>query len=280
VQQDGPPPLGLDLGVRLDPDARDLRRAVALYARGRLAAAKAIFARSPTLEGRVGVAFASWPDGTLDRMEQLAGLHPDRAVVLVNLGIVRYWAGKGDAKAALRQGALAEPDTRYRVIADNLLYPAFAPKIPVFVPTAPLPADLDRLPPPRQLELLEKNATTVDGKLLYGSALQRLGRQLSAERVFAAAARQAPSDAEAQVAAAVGRFAKSRPVDAFSRLGPLTRRFPTAATVRFHLGLLLLWSGQVNEAKRQLRLATKVEPGSPLAREASAYLARLAKVGG
>ena len=46
---------------------------------------------------------------------------------------------------------------------------------------------------------------------------------------------------DAQVAAAVVRFDKTRPVLAFSRLGPLTRRFPHASTVRFHLGLLLLW---------------------------------------
>jgi hypothetical protein len=31
----------------------------------------------------------------------------------------------------------------------------------------------------------------------------------------------------------------------------------------------------VEEAKRQLRLAERVEPGSPLAREATRYLARV-----
>ena len=82
-------------------------------------------------------------------------------------------------------------------------------------------------------------------KLLYGVALQRLGHQVSAERAFAEAARLAPDDAEAQVAAAVGRFDKTHPERAFSRLGPLSKRFPHAATVRFHLGLLLLWLGEV-----------------------------------
>ena len=103
--------------------------------------------------------------------------------------------------------------------------------------------------------------------------------QRSAERVFARAAREAPGDAEAQVAAAVGRFDKARPADAFSRLGPLTRRFPDRATVRFHLGLLLLWSGEVKEARTQLVRATTVEPGSPLAREARKYLDELDKAG-
>ena len=69
------------------------------------------------------------------------------------------------------------------------------------------------------------------------------------------------------------------PAAAFSRLGPLTRRFPHAATVRFHLGVLLLWQRDVQEAKRQLRLARESQPGSRIAREAGRYLAELTKVG-
>ena len=81
------------------------------------------------------------------------------------------------------------------------------------------------------------------------------------------------------MAAAVGLFDKARPAQAFSRLGPLSRDFPKAATVRFHLGLLLLWSGQVKEARRQLELVRTVEPGSPLVGVADRYLAELRKAG-
>ena len=151
--------------------------------------------------------------------------------------------------------------------------------MPLFLPTAPLPS-FGRLAPRAQLELLRNRAAaSVDGKLLYGTALQRLSRPLSARRVFSSAARQAPEDVEAQVADAVGRFDKSRPAAAFSRLGPLTRRFPGRATVRFHLGVLLLWSGEIREAKRQLSLARTAEPGSPLAREARRYLDELHAAG-
>ena len=112
-------------------------------------------------------------------------------------------------------------------------------------------------------------------KLLYGIALQRLGHPVSARRAFDEAVRLAPADPQAQVAAAVGRFDKTHPERAFSRLGPLSRRYPHASTVRFHLGLLLLWLGEVKAGKRQLRLAASVEPGSPLAREAQLFLQRL-----
>jgi len=47
------------------------------------------------------------------------------------------------------------------------------------------------------------------------------------------------------------------------------------SAVRFHLGLALLWIGQVREGERQLRLAAAAEPDSPLAKEAKRLLARL-----
>ena len=138
--------------------------------------------------------------------------------------------------------------------------PASPPSCPASTRRRPW-ANLHR---PQQLALLRRNAGRPDAraKLLYGVALQRLGRPRSAERMFAEAARLAPQDAEAQTAAAVGRFRKEAPERAFSRLGPLSRRFPHAATVRFHLGLGLLWLGNLPEAKRQLLLARRAAPGS------------------
>src|SRR5919197_1221772 len=92
---------------------------------------------------------------------------------------------------------------------------------------------------------------------------------------FAAAAALAPREPEARVAAAVGLFDKERPALAFSRLGPLSKTFPRAQTVRFHLGLLLLWIGQVQTAKEELRLAHAEGPKTLLGSEAQALLARL-----
>jgi len=220
------------------------------------------------------------PGETVDRLNRLAGLHPDRAVVQLNLGVALFWSGSAGAEDAWRAAAADEPDSPYAIAAGNLLHPEYAPGVPVFVATAPLPKGFGKLTPPEQLRALARDARhSVPARLLYGSALQRLGRPRSAERVFAAAARLAPRDVEAQVADAVGRFDKARPADAFSRLGPLTRSFPNKATVRFHLGVLLLWSGETAEAKRQLTRAVHVEPGSPLAGEAQRYLAELRKAG-
>jgi hypothetical protein len=85
----------------------------------------------------------------------------------------------------------------------------------------------------------------------------------------------APDDPETLTAAAVARFDKDEPAAAFSRLGPLTRRFPRVQTVRFHLGLLLVWIGDAEGAKRQLRQVQALGPETRLGREAKRFLDRL-----
>jgi tetratricopeptide (TPR) repeat protein len=278
VRREGAPPLVLDVGLRTDAEAVALRRAEQLYQRGQRAEAGAIFRRFDSLEGKVGAAFADWPNGTLDRVQQLGGLHARSALVQLHLGLVLYWEGRSGATDAWAAAAASEPDTRYATKANDLLHPQFpVPGLPQFIPGFAPPRAITSLPASDQLGALRAAARTggVQAKLLYGIGLQRVGRPISARRAFAAAAAAAPNDAEAQVADAVGRFAKADPTPAFSRLGPLTKRFPHRATVRFHLGLLLLWSGEVESAKRQFRLAERAEPESLLSRAARTYLDRL-----
>ena len=275
----GRPPLSLALGFRQDREARDLTKASELYGRGELAAAQELFARHDSLESKVGAAFATWPEGTFDRMEQLAKLYPESAVVQLHLGLARLWAQRGDPNEAWRAAVEAEPDTPYAVLAANVLHPKLPRGLPAFIPSFAAPAEITRLAPARQLEALRRRAESggVRDRLLYGVGLQRVGRPVSAREAFDEAARRAPGDVEAQVAAAVGRFEKDAPAAAFGSLGPLTRRFPGEATVRFHLGVLLLWTGRVEPAERQFRLASRTDPGSPLAREAERYLATIRK---
>ncbi len=281
VRQPGAPPLVLDLGVRTDPEARALRRAAALYDDGRRRAAGRVFDRYRSLEAQVGAAFVGWPSG-LARLRALAREHPRSGLVELHLGLGLYWEGRAaNARAAWRRARQVEPDSSYAIRAGDLLHPEDpVPGVPFFVPSFRLPRQLERLSPPQQLAFLTGRARTggVREKLLYGLALQRLGRPLSAERQYAAAAALAPDEAEAQVAAAVGLFDKDHPERAFSRLGPLTRTFPRAPTVRFHLGLLLLWLGRVEQARRELRLARAEAPSSPLGREARRLLVRLESI--
>jgi len=279
----GSPPLALDLGLRTDPEARALRNAETLYDRDRQASrAEAAFARSRSLEGQVGAAIAAWPDGTLARLETLAAEHPRSALVAFHLGLALYWSRQdSDALEAWRTAEKLRPDSLYAVRASDFLHPSFAPGLPTFVPSFEPPARIRGLTPERQVAALAEDARSggAEEKILYGVALQRLDRPRSAERELAAAAREAPSDPEARVAAAVGRFDKDNPSRAFSKLGPLVRVFPHAQTVRFHLGLLLLWIGEVKNAREELLQARQEAPKTALGRQAAQYLAVLGKVG-
>ena len=271
----GFPPLALSLGIRDDAEARELRRAATLYEAGKRAQAGRIFSRYDSLEAKLGAAFAAWPRSE-DRIEQLGALYPRSALVQLHVGLARFWAGTGGALTAWREARDAEPDTPYAVRADDLIHPELAPGLPVFTPSFAYRVEGETAA--AQLAALEADRS-VRGRLLHGIALQRLGRQVSARRAFAEALRLDPDGVEPLVADAVGRYTKSNPSAAFSRLGPLSRRFPHSASVRFHLGVLLLWQGDVEEARRQLRLARRAEPGSRLAREAKRYLDEVAKAG-
>jgi len=272
----GFPPLSLDLGVRADAEARDLRRATSLYQAGKQRQAAAIFGRYDSLEAKLGSAFTAWP-GSEDRIEQLGALYPRSALVQLHLGLARFWAGTAGALTAWREARDVEPDTPYAVRADDFLHlDDFAPGLPGFVVSFDY-----RVPPGTPAEQLRALAAdrSLRGRLLYGIALQGIGRPVSARRAFAEAQKLAPNDVDALVADAVGRYDKANPSAAFSRLGPLSRRFPKAATVRFHLGLLLLWQKDVKEARRQLELAREAQPRSKIAIEATRFLDAIRNAG-
>ena len=248
AQAGDPPPLSLAI-VGSGPAARDLRSASNLYERGRLAEARALFDRHRSPEALVGSAYSRWPDETFARLEEL----PASGVSVLHLGIAYAALGREtDARNELARVSRVAPDTPYAIRADDLLHPRMVPGLPFFVP--------ERSP---------------RGALRAGLEYQRLGRPVSARRAFELAARRAPNDPEALVAAAVGRFEKDRPAAAFSRLGPLTRRFPRSQTVRFHLGLLLLWIGAAQEARAQLQRAVALDRDSRFGRDAKRILDRL-----
>ena len=272
--REGRPPLSIAVGHIDHPQAPLVEKGVRLYQRGKLGEALVAFGLSDAVEAKVGAAILEWPNGTLDRLEQLAKLYPEVAVVQLHLGLARLWSNEGDPLEAWRAALDAEPDTPYAIVAGNLLHPNLPRGLPAFIPSFTAPAAITKLPPERQLEALRRAAERggLREQLLYGVGLQRVGRPVSAARVFDAAARKFSQEVEAQVAGAVGRFDKDAPERAFGRLGPLSKTFPNEPSVRFHLGVLLLWTGRIEGAERQFRLASKAKPGSPLAREATRYL--------
>jgi tetratricopeptide (TPR) repeat protein len=281
-----PPPLELGLTVRDDAEARALRDAEALLDDGDREAAGERFdellADNPdSVEAAVGAAIAAWPTGTVERLQELAAAEPDSGVVHLHLGLALL--ASGDEAAAVRQWEEAErrdPDSPAALRAEDILHPQFAPGRPPFVAPLQAPPGLEELSPAEQLVRLESDARSggVEEKLVYGIALQRVGRPESAREAFAAAAEADPSSLPAKVAAALGRFDKDDPSRTFSRLGPLAAS-DEDGVVRYHLGLALSWLGQVEEAQRQLDLARKADSDGFYGTEAKRLLDRLEEVG-
>jgi Flp pilus assembly protein TadD len=277
----GAPQLNLDFGLRTDQQARALLQAENLYNRGgnkQRQQAGATFKRYDSLEAQIGAAFAAWPADTLRRLQTLAAENPKSSVVALHLGLALYWSRRDqEADTAWRAAEKLQPDTPYAVRAEDFLHPRFFTGRPTFVPSFEPALQIT----PTVFDSLRRKAATggVRARLLYGVALQRLGRPVSAEREFAAAASLSPTDAEARTAEAVGLFDKDDPSNAFSRLGPLVRVFPHAQTVRFHLGLMLVWMGQVRQARAELQTARAEGPKTVLGKQAAALLRAINQAG-
>jgi predicted Zn-dependent protease len=217
------------------------------------------FAPDPTAPPNVAAdvrdALKAWPEGTVRRLRILAARYPHSALVRLELGLALAFSGQpADASRAWHESRRVQPDSPSAVRAADLLHPSTPPGLPPFVPT------------------FTSARTAAQRHLLQGAAFQQALRPLSAERAFAAAARAAPHDPEALTAAAVGLYDKDRPAKAFSRLGPLARRFPRAQTVRFHLGLLLIYFGDLRQARRELALARAEGPATLLGKRADTLL--------
>lgn len=245
-----PPPLELNAA------SPALRAAEAAFERGDRRGARARFEalleRDPSsLEAAVGLAVASWPDGTVERLRGLSEEHAGSGLVRLHLGLALF--AQGEREEAEREWTEAErrdPDTPAALRAEDLLHPEMAPGRPFFYPAS--------------------------DHLAEGVALQRAGRPVSALRAFERALAAEPDSLEARVAVAVARFDKDEPAQAFSRLGPLAGEHPEAEIVRYHLGLLLLWIRALDEAEEQLSRASQGD-GS-YARLARDLLARVEEI--
>jgi tetratricopeptide (TPR) repeat protein len=277
------PPLELAVIDRDDPQARELRRAEAEYEEGRADAALRRFERildadPGSVEAAVGAAIAAWPDETRETLEAIVAENPESGVALLNLGLVRVTEGDVEgAQADWRRVLEEDPDSPAALRAEDLLNPNSPPGRPQFF-VGSYPEELRSMGIDERITTLTRRAQRSDTAaawLLLGSTLEQAGHLVGAERAYDRAVEADPESVDAKVAAAVGRFDKGDPSEAFSRLGPLAERYPRAAVVRYHLGLMLLWLPDLEEAKRQLALAREAAPDGFYGRQADRLLDRI-----
>jgi len=263
-----PPALELAVVDRDDAEARALRAAEDAYEEGDAGLASQRFAEvladnPESIEAAVGAAVVDDPGETVERLEELVDANPESAVARLNLGLALLATGESDAATTQwHEAERREPDSPAALRAEDLRNPDSPPGRPVFILNG-FPRDLEDVPAARRLSELRRRAESGGARewLVLGSGLETVGHRVSAQRAYDRALALDPGLLEASVAAAVSRFDKDDPSRAFSRLGPLAPKHPKSALVRFHLGLLLLWLPNVEEARRQLGLA-RAEGGS------------------
>jgi len=218
---------GVVLATRQDPAQPQLqcRRAAAVVV--------------PGVAGRtsaVRAAFASWPHGTVERLQVLANRYPHDAVVQLNYGLALECRGYfADAEQQLERAKRVGRDTQYEIDADQLLHPSFFQGgYPVYEPS------------------------TTDPLLVRGSLLQRQGHQHSAERLYLKAARQQPTSGpwrsdtrRARSSATTWACSWSGSVSATRRWPSSSRRSPSGPT-----------HGSANRSRSCLHVSNGVGPGS------------------
>ena len=229
-----------------------------LYNDGKRSRAAPIFARYGSLEAQVGAALAAWPRRLRRARRHRADASAERARRSSTTGSALYWqgdltrrkprGGRRGRRSPTRPTPSARKTSSTRASRGGCRRSSRASRAGGARPS--VAAGAARLP----------EAAGGDGRRAREAPVRRRAPAARPPGLGASASstrrrRSRRNDPEAQVAAAVGRFDKANPSLTFSRLGPLAKRFPKSQSVRFHLGLCLLWLGTSNEAKQQLRLA-------------------------
>lgn len=219
-------------------------------------------ARLPAGDVRIAVA-CTMADYLRDRSAAIADLQKlpqSQAAVVFNLGVAQLWDGQlTQATASLMHTRRLDPYGFYGSIADNLLFAKQElQSYPPYFPPFSQPSD--------PLAKLRANARAhpadASAWLELAVALERTNRVQAI-----AAARRAladdPTGIDPRVALAVLAFDKDMPGTALQTLDSMASDEPTNAEIRFHLGLLLFWTRDFQDAAGQMRQVVASHPQPP-----------------
>jgi hypothetical protein len=192
----------------------------------------------------------------------------DRApVAALHHGLGLLWAGhRAEATAELERTRTIDPDGLYGRTADDVLHPSYRKGYPLWLSSRPAEGTLAQA---RARAAREKGSLRV--QLDYAFRLQfssRTQARIVAERALALDA----SDIDAQVAVIVLAFDKDVPARSVGRLAQLMRSRPLAPSPRFHFGELLSWIGRQEDARKQYRQASELDPSGLIGRYARTVL--------
>lgn len=222
----------------------------------------AAHARLPAGDVRITVA-CTMADYLRNRRAAISGLEKlpqGQAAVAFNLGVAQLWDGQlTQATASLMRARRLDPYGFYGSVADNLLFAkqelqSYPPYFPPFSQ------------PSEPVSVLRANARAhpadAGAWLELAAALERTNRVQAI-----AAARRAladdPTGIDPRVALAVLAFDKDMPGTALQTLDSMSTDQPANAEIRFHLGLLLFWTRDFQDAAAQMRQVVANHPQPP-----------------
>ena len=278
----------LQLSVVLRTDARQVARAAERATTGDRGAAKeqfdALLHVDPSpLKRRSARRSRRGPSGRSTSSASSRAEYPESALVHLHLGLALY-AG-GDDTAALPSGERRSKSsrTRRRLCAPRICSTPIwrldgRSSIPSFAPTL----DLENDSPAAQLAGAAppghegRRARTISSTASRSSASDARCPPGSPSRALSSSTERASTHASRMLSAVSTRTSRR---EAFSRLGPLAQAHPRSPLVRFHLGLLLLWIRDVENARKQLQRAADADRDGFYGREARALLSRLEAIG-
>jgi tetratricopeptide (TPR) repeat protein len=205
---------------------------------------------------RIALAVAAYRrDDSGAALEALARLPADDPAVAFHTGLVLLWAGRvDDAEAALVRARDADRYGFYGFQAERVLFPGYLPSLPAYMPPEPV----ESLRAARRATRLRPDDP---GAWLGLAAALPATRRPEALQAARRAAELAPRRLSPRIALAVLAFDKADPSASISTLGGLSAESAPSAELRFHLGLLVLWIGNREQARDQFEQARDIDPG-------------------
>ena len=91
----------------------------------------------------------------------------------------------------------------------------------------------------------------------------QVGARVQAIRAARRALALDPTCIDSRVAVAVLSFDKGNPAATMGVLGPMSANAPTIAEISFHMGMVLFWIKQFDDAASQMRQVLANDPGRP-----------------
>ena len=272
---------------RDDALARGLRAAERKYEEDDAVGARTTFqeilAENPdSIEAQIGDAVTAWPEETEEKLQAIVDAYPDSAVARLNLGLALL--AQGEPNAARKQWAEAER-ARARLAGGaerrGSAQPALAAR-PAAVrrrgragrrsPSSPLEERLETVRGTPRSAAPSTTGSSTGARSRRWATANRHGvpTQTRSRPTRRASRRRSPPRCR--------RFDKDDASPAFAKLGPLASANPNSSLIRFHLGLMLLWLPDLDNARKQLERAQVSDQEGFYGKQAGRVLARLAQI--